>query len=43
VTGEVYRCGAARPLIMDKDDNELVMPKGEQIPQDRFREAPCAP
>ena len=22
---------------MDKDDNELVMPKGEQIPKDRFR------
>ena len=37
VTGEVYQVWSREALIMDKDDNELVMPKGEQIPKDRFR------
>src|SRR6476661_964030 len=37
VTGEVYQVWSREALIMDKDDNELVMPKSEQIPKDRFR------
>ena len=38
VTGEVYQVWSREALIMDKDDNELVMPKSEQIPKDRFRQ-----
>ncbi|GAA4013230.1 transcription termination factor NusA [Hymenobacter fastidiosus] len=37
VTGEVYQVWSREALILDKDENELVLPKGEQIPKDRYR------
>ncbi|HLK98296.1 MAG TPA: transcription termination factor NusA, partial [Hymenobacter sp.] len=35
--GEVYQVWSREALILDKDENELVLPKGEQIPKDRYR------
>ena len=37
VTGEVYQVWSREALILDKEENELVLPKSEQIPKDRFR------
>ena len=37
MTGEVYQVWSREALILDKDENELVMPKSEQIPKDRYR------
>ena len=37
VTGEVYQVWKKEVLILDDEDNELVMPKAEQIPSDFFR------
>ncbi len=37
VTGEVYQVWSREALILDKDENELVLPKSEQIPKDRYR------
>ncbi|SES82820.1 NusA antitermination factor [Hymenobacter actinosclerus] len=37
VVGEVYQVWGREALILDKDDNELSLPKGEQIPKDRYR------
>lgn len=37
VTAEVYQILGRETLLMDADGNELIMPKGEQIPKDRFR------
>ncbi|RYU78847.1 transcription termination factor NusA [Hymenobacter persicinus] len=37
VTGEVYQVWSREALILDKEENELVLPKGEQIPKDRYR------
>lgn len=37
VTGEVYQVWKKEVLILDDDENELVLPKIEQIPTDFFR------
>ena len=37
VAGEVYQVWGREALILDKDDNELSLPKTEQIPKDRYR------
>ncbi len=37
VTGEVYQVWKKEILVLDDDDNELVLPKSEQIPSDFFR------
>jgi len=37
VVGEVYQVWKKEVLIMDEDGNELILPKGEQIPSDFFR------
>lgn len=37
VTGEVYQVWKKEILILDDDGNELILPKGEQIPSDYFR------
>lgn len=37
VTGEVYQVWKRETLVLDDDGNELIMPKGEQIPSDHFR------
>lgn len=37
ITGEVYQVLGKEVLLIDSDGNELVIPKNEQIPKDRFR------
>jgi N utilization substance protein A len=37
VTGEVYQVWKKEILVMDDDDNELILPKSEQIPSDFFK------
>jgi len=37
VVGEVYQIWKKETLIMDEEDNELTLPKTEQIPTDFFR------
>jgi len=37
VTGEVYQVWKKEILILDDEDNELILPKTEQIPSDYFR------
>lgn len=37
VTAEVYQILGRETLLMDAEGNILIMPKGEQIPKDRFR------
>ena len=37
ISGEVYQVWKRDMLILDEDDNELVMPKIEQIPNDFYR------
>ncbi|MBG8553006.1 transcription termination factor NusA [Hymenobacter guriensis] len=37
IAGEVYQVWSREALILDKDENELVLPKSEQIPKDRYR------
>ncbi|MBP3331319.1 MAG: transcription termination/antitermination protein NusA [Tidjanibacter sp.] len=37
ITGEVYQVWKKEILILDDEDNELVLPKSEQIPSDFFR------
>ena len=37
ITGEVYQVWSREALILDKEENELVLPKAEQIPKDRYR------
>ena len=37
ITGEVYQVWKRETLVLDDDGNELIMPKGEQIPSDHFR------
>ena len=36
LVGEVYQSWKKDALVMDEDGNELVLPKSEQIPSDRF-------
>ena len=37
ITGEVYQVWKKEVLILDDEENELIMPKSEQIPSDFFR------
>lgn len=37
VTGEVYQVWKREVLVLDEDHNELILPKEEQIPSDRYR------
>ena len=37
ITGEVYQILGREVLLIDNDGNELILPKNEQIPKDRFR------
>jgi N utilization substance protein A len=37
ITGEVYQVWKKEILVLDDEDNELVLPKSEQIPNDFFR------
>ena len=37
VTGEVYQVWKKEVLILDEDENELILPKAEQIPNDFYR------
>jgi N utilization substance protein A len=37
VTGEVYQVWKKEILILDDEDNELILPKSEQIPSDYFK------
>jgi transcription termination/antitermination protein NusA len=37
VSGEVYQVWNREVMIIDSDDNELIIPKSEQIPKDRYR------
>ncbi len=37
ITGEVYQILSREILLIDGEGNELQLPKGEQIPKDRFR------
>ncbi len=37
ITGEVYQVWKKEVLILDDDENELILPKAEQIPGDYYR------
>ncbi len=37
ITGEVYQVWKKEILVLDDDNNELILPKSEQIPNDFFR------
>jgi N utilization substance protein A len=37
ISGEVYQVWNREVMLVDTEDNELIIPKGEQIPKDRFR------
>ncbi|MFR9594129.1 MAG: transcription termination factor NusA [Rikenellaceae bacterium] len=37
ITGEVYQVWKKEVLILDDDENELILPKSEQIPSDFYR------
>jgi N utilization substance protein A len=37
ISGEVYQILNREILLLDADGNELILPRGEQIPKDRFR------
>ncbi|WP_226391254.1 transcription termination factor NusA [Penaeicola halotolerans] len=37
ISAEVYQILGREVLLLDADGNELILPKGEQIPKDRFR------
>ena len=37
VSGEVYQVWKREVLIVDEDNNELILPKTEQIPNDQYR------
>ena len=37
ITGEVYQVWKKEVLILDDDENELILPKNEQIPNDFYR------
>ncbi len=37
ITGEVYQVWKREVLILDDDENELILPKSEQIPNDFYR------
>lgn len=37
VTGEVYQIWRKEMLVLDDDENELIIPRSEQIPSDHFK------
>ncbi len=37
VSGEVYQVWKREVLVVDEDNNELILPKAEQIPNDQYR------
>ena len=37
ITGEVYQAWKKEMLVLDDEENELILPKSEQIPSDFFR------
>src|SRR6478735_10342852 len=37
ISGEVYQVWNREVMLIDQEDNELLIPKGEQIPKDRYR------
>ncbi|MDQ4140280.1 MAG: transcription termination factor NusA [Bacteroidota bacterium] len=37
ISGEVYQVWNREVMLVDPDDNELIIPKSEQIPKDRYR------
>jgi len=37
VTGDVYQSWKKETLVLDDEENELILPRTEQIPSDRFR------
>jgi len=37
ITGDVYQSWKKETLVLDDEENELLLPKTEQIPSDRFR------
>ncbi len=37
ITGDVYQTWKKEILVLDDEENELILPKSEQIPSDRFR------
>jgi N utilization substance protein A len=42
VSAEVYQILGREVLLIDGEGNELILPKGEQIPKDRFRKGDSA-
>lgn len=42
VSAEVYQVLGREVLLIDGEGNELILPKGEQIPKDRFRKGDTA-
>ena len=37
ISGEVYQTWKREVLLVDEENNELILPKGEQIPRDMYR------
>ena len=37
ISGEVYQVWKREVLLVDEEDNELILPKAEQIPSDQYR------
>ncbi|GHA73941.1 transcription termination factor NusA [Pontibacter akesuensis] len=37
ISGEVYQVWNREVLLLDQEENELIIPKSEQIPKDRYR------
>ena len=37
ISGEVYQTWKRGVLLVDEENNELILPKGEQIPRDQYR------
>lgn len=37
ITGEVYQTWKREVLLVDEDNNEMILPKGGQIPRDNYR------
>ena len=37
ISGEVYQVWKREVLLVDEENNELILPKGEQIPRDQYR------
>ncbi|EMR02263.1 transcription termination factor NusA [Cesiribacter andamanensis] len=42
ITAEIYQVLGREVLMLDGEGNELILPKGEQIPKDRFRKGDTA-